>query len=168
MKAGFALDMKSTGFGLIQLGYHATATFADPLTDNLYLVLDDVSEPTDTDLPVPPEPPAPDGITIYQFNAGDVGMTYRWKSKLYVLAAPVAFLRVQVRASSYANLLFRAYKQTLVAGVWADELIREVVVASETPFNLPMGRDYTRFWWEVVGTDAVQTVQVAEDIGELT
>lgn len=168
MKAGFALDMKSTGFGLAPLGYHATATFADPLTDSLYLVLDDVSEPTDDLLPTPPEPPTPDGVTVYQFNAGDEAMTFRWKSKLFVLAAPLAFLRVQVKAESFVNTVFRAHKQVLVNGVWTDVLLRAVVVVSEEPFNLPMAEDYSRFWWEVVSTDAIQGVQVAEDVMELS
>lgn len=167
MSGGFALDMKSTGFGLVQLGYHASAVFADPLTDNLYLVLDDVNEPTDEDLPIPPTPPSPDGVTIYKFNAGDVGMTYRWKSKLYVLPKPVAFQRVQVKAATYSNLIFRAYAQQRAGSGWADVLLREVVVTDELPFNLPMREDYPRYWWEVIGTDVVQSVQVGEDIEEM-
>lgn len=168
MKAGFALDMKSSGFGLVPLAHHATAVYADPLTDNLYLVLDAVDEPDDGLLPVPPNPPAPDGVTIYQFNGDpDVLMTYRWRSKLYVLPAPVGFVRVQVKALSYTNTVFRAYKQVLTAGVWVDTLLRELAVTSEGPFNLPIASGYSRFWWEVLGTDAVQSVQVGEDIQEM-
>lgn len=167
MKAGYALDMKSTGFGLVPLSYHASATFADPRTDVLYLVLDEVDEPTDDELPIEPTPPTPDGVTIYAFNAGVTNMTYRWKSKLYVLPKPVAFMLVQVKALAFANTIFRAYKQSLVGTDWVDELLREVVVTSELPFKLPMLEDYTRFWWEVMGTDTVQSVQVGEDIEEL-
>jgi hypothetical protein len=168
MKAGFALDMKGTGFGLIPLGYHASAVFADPKVDKLYLVLDDVSEPSDDGLPVPPDPPIPDGISIYEFNGGDAPMTYRWKSKLFVLAAPLAFLRVQVKAASFSNTVFRAYRQVQVGTAWVDTLLREVVVTSEAPFNLPMTEDYSRFWWEIISTDDIQGVQVAEDVSELT
>jgi hypothetical protein len=48
----YALDMKQTGFGLIELGYHAIAVHANPLTDRLYLVLDALDEPFDAYLPV--------------------------------------------------------------------------------------------------------------------
>ena len=169
MKSGFALDMKSSGFGLVPLAHHATAVYADPMTDNLYLVLDAVDEPDDGLLPVPPAPPEPDGLTVYQFNGDpDVLMTYRWKSKLYVLPAPASFLVVQVKGGGFANTVFRAYKQVQTAGVWADVMLRELVVTSDEPFRLPMATDYSRFWWEVISTDDIQTVQVAQDIEELT
>lgn len=165
--AGFALDMKASGFGLIPLAYHASAAYADPVTDNLYLLLDDDSEPTDDQLPEPSTAPVPDDVTIYQFNADESAMVYRWKSKLYLLPVPAAFLRVQVRALSYANTVFRAYKQVLSGGNWTDVLLREVIVGSEDPFNLPMSNDYTAFWWEVLSTDTIRSVQVAEGIEEI-
>lgn len=168
MKAGFALDMKSTGFGLVPLGYHATAVHAYPLEDSLYLVLDDVSEPTDALLPVPPDPPAPDGTTIYKFNAGGTLMTYRWKSKLYILPHPAAFERVQVQAKSYANTVFRMYVQKLVGTVWVDVQLYERAVPSAAAFPVPMSNDYQRCWWEVVSTDDIQSVQIADDVMELT
>lgn len=169
MKAGFALDMKPNGFGLVPLAHHATAVHADPLTDNLYLVLDAVDEPDDDLLPTPASPPTPDGVTIYQFNGDpDVPMTYRWKSKLYVLPAPISFLVVQVKGGTLVNTVFRAYKQVQTAGVWSDVLLRELVVTSDEPFRLPMASDYSRFWWEVISTDTIQSVQVAQDVEELT
>jgi hypothetical protein len=39
-RGGYALDMKPTGSGLTTLGFHATAAHADPISDNLFLVLD--------------------------------------------------------------------------------------------------------------------------------
>lgn len=169
MKAGFALDMKGSGFGIVPLAYHATAVHADPLTDNLYLVLDDDSEPDDDLLPTPADPPSPDGLTIYKFNDLEAGkMTYRWRSKLYVLPAPASFLVVQVKGGGFENTVFRAYKQVQTAGVWADVLLRELVVTGDEPFRLPMATDYSRFWWEVLSTDTIQSVQVAQDVEELT
>lgn len=41
VKAGLILDMKSSGFGLIDIPDHATAVCADPITDILYFVPDD-------------------------------------------------------------------------------------------------------------------------------
>jgi hypothetical protein len=169
MKAGFALDMKSTGFGLVPLAHHATAVYAEPLTDNLYLVLDAVDEPDDLLLPVPPTPPVPDGVTVYQFNGDpDVKMTFRWKSKLFILPYPAAFERVQVQANSYDNTVFRVYVQTLYAGEWTDVLLHEQAITDSLPFSVPMTGDYQRCWWEVIGTDDIQSVQVADDVMELT
>ena len=170
MKGGFALDMKANGFGLVPLAYHATAVHADPLTDNLYLVLDENNEPDDDLLPEPPAAPLATGnVTIYKFNDTDAGkMVYRWRSKLYVLPAPISFLTVQVKGAGSANTVFRAYKQVQTAGVWADVLLRELVVTSDEPFRLPMASAYSRFWWEVLGTDDIQSVQVTQDIEELT
>src|SRR5258708_898333 len=113
----------------------------------------------------------PDGITIYQFN-GDVAskMVYRWKSKLYLLRDPTAFLKAQVKSLTYTNTVIRFYRQgwSQVYQVWQDVPLREVVVESEDLITLPMNQDYTRFWWEVLSTDTIETVQIVEDAGELT
>lgn len=166
-KAGYALDMKNTGFGVIPLAYHATAVYADPVTDNLYLVLDDDSEPTDAMLPLPTSAPTPDGITIYQFNSNVGSMVYRWTSKLYLLPKPTSFMWAKVEADTYLNTVLRFYSQVLVAGEWMDILIRELVVASNEVFRFPVGEDYLRTWWEVLSTDRIQTVQISEDVSEL-
>lgn len=167
MKGGFALDMKASGFGLVPLAYHATAVYANPVTDDLYLVLDESTEPTDTELPLASTAPEPDGVTIYQFNADEASnMVYRWRSKLYLLPHRAAFLTVRVQARTFLNTVFRAYKQVLVAGVWTDVLLREVVVADDEWFKLPTNDDYPRFWWEVLSTDEIQGVWVVEDIAE--
>jgi hypothetical protein len=168
MKGGYALDMKSTGFGLVELGYHATAAYAEPLTDDLYLVLDDVNQPTADGLPVPSDPPVPTGVTIFKFNAAADAMPYRWRSKLYVLPKPGAFLWVQIKAAALSNTIFRLYRQNMSAGSWSDTLVREVVPNANEPFNLPMAADYDRCWWEIIGTDYIQSVQIAEDVEELT
>lgn len=160
-RGGFALDMKADGFGLIELGYFATAAFADPLTDQLYLVLTENDEPTDAYLPLPSTAPANvNGLTIFEFNSpqGDGHMVYRWKGKLYLLAHPTAFVFCQVRADDYDNLVLRLYAD----GV----LFSEDVITGETPFTLSLDDDYTTFEIELIGTSRVRTVQVAEDISE--
>lgn len=157
----FALDMKADGFGLIELSYFATAAFADPLTDQLYLVLTEDDEPTNVYLPLPSTAPSPvNGLRIYEFNSpdGDGHMVYSWLGKLNLLAHPASFNFAQVRADDYTNLLVRFYAD----GV----LLMEDVITSEAPFTMPMRDDYTTFEIEVVGTSRVRTVQVAEDIGE--
>lgn len=170
MKGGYALDMKASGFGLVPLAYHATAVFSDPVTDNLYLVLDVDNEPTNVLLPVASTAPTPDDKTIYQFNAGISNMVYVWKSKLYLLPRPKSFIFVKVRAKSYNNTVFEFYKQvySTVYQTWQDVLVRAVIVDNEEVFKLPIGTDYARCWWQVHSTDEIQHVQVVESIDEVT
>lgn len=158
--AGYAMDMKSDGFGIVPLAYRATAAFADPLTDELQLVLDEDDEPTATYLPLPSTAPVPDGLTIYTFDAedGDGQMVYLWRGKLNLLPNPAAFSYCQVRAADYENLVLRLYGD----GV----LFFERVITGQEPFTLPLGDTYTSFEIELVGTSRVRAVQVAEDIGE--
>lgn len=160
MKAGFALDMKANGFGLIPLSYHASAPFADPLTDNLYLVIDEDDEPSAPYLPLPSTAPIVDGLTIYTFNAqdGDGRMTYRWRGKMNLLQHPAAFSYCQVRAEDYQNILLRLYAD--------GEIIFEEVVTNQEPFTLPLNADYSTVEIELLGTSRVYTVQIAEDISE--
>ena len=99
------------------------------------------------------------GTTIYEFD-GDaaVPMTYRWRSKLW-LAPPTAFSIAQVRAESYTNLLVRFYAN----GVQ----FYERAVTEETEFVLPLTDSRTQFEIELLGTDPVRVVQMAEDVLEL-
>lgn len=159
-KAGYALDLKPDGFGAISLAYHATAAFADPLTDELQLVLDENDEPTAPYLPLPSTAPTPDGLTIYTFDAveGDGHMVYRWRGKLNLLPHPTAYTYCQLRALDYANLVLRMYGD----GV----LFFERRITSQEPFTLPLSAPYSSFELELVGTSTVRTLQVAEDIGE--
>jgi len=171
---GFALDMKQSGFGLVPLAYHAIASHADPVTDNLYLVLDSDDEPTDNLLPLPSTAPGGStlaGTTIVQFDGQEgAKMVYRWRSKLYLLPHPTSFFMAQVKAYAYTNTVIRFYKQTYseVYGTWQDILVRELVVTSEEEFPLTVGSDYSRFWWEVLSTDRIQSVQIVQDVNELT
>ena len=43
----YALDMKANGFGVVEMPFHASAVHVDPVTDTMYLVLDDINEPDD-------------------------------------------------------------------------------------------------------------------------
>src|SRR5574341_2134441 len=69
-RAGYALDMTPDGFGLISLAFFATAMYADPLTDKLYLVLTEDNEPADVYLPLPST--APDLVVEGDANFGGV------------------------------------------------------------------------------------------------
>ena len=162
MKAGFALDMKPNGFGLIPLSYHAKGVYVDPLTDNLYLALDAVDEPDDVYLPEPSTAPTPNGSTIYQFDSidGDGRLVYRWRGKLNLLPRPAAFQYARVRAEDYDNLVLRLYGD----GV----LIFDRVVTSGTEFTLPTLDEYNSAEIELIGTSRVRTVVIGESVEELT
>lgn len=157
----YALDMKATGFGVVQMAFHACAAHVDPIEDKMYLVLDSDDEPDDESLPVRADPPHyVDGRTIYEFEGNQaVLMTYRWRSKLWLFDRPATMLMCQVKAEDYDNLLLRLYGD----GTQIDE----IVVESEEEFTLTTVDEYTRFEIEILGTSRVRTVQVAEDVAEL-
>ncbi len=163
-KGCYAIDMKATGFGVVKMAFHASAAYVDPIEDKMYLVLDEVDEPTDTYLPVPANPPTyANGTTVYEFEglAGEK-MVYRWRSKLWLLERPTMMNVAQIRAESYDNLLVRFYAD--------GDQIHEELVLDETEFVLPpagAGDSYTEFEIELLGTDTVRMVQAAEDVTEL-
>lgn len=158
----YAIDMKPTGFGVIPLGFHANAGYVDPIGDTMYLALDADVEPDDPSLPIPPTTPAYiDGTHIYEFEGSDTDlMTYRWKGKLWMLERPSVMLMAQVKAEDYSNLLLRVYGD----GVQIDE----VVITGEAEFTLVTVDEYTTLQIELIGTSTVRTVQVVEDVQELT
>ena len=99
--------------------------------------------------------------TIFEFDA-DPGspLARTWRGKLNLLERPAAFARCQVKANDYSSILLRLYGD--------GALIVEVSVLSKEPFALPMSDEYESFEIEVYGTSSVQTIQVAEDVLELT
>lgn len=158
-KGCYAIDTRPNGFGVVEMAFHFTAAWVDPKTDRLYMVLDEDAEPDDESLPEhPPTPLYLAGTTVYEFEGGAGFMNYRWRSKLW-LAPPMAFSIAQVRAESYDNLLVRFYAN-------GAELY-ERVVTEETEFVLPMADSATQFEIEILGTDSVRVVQMAEDVQEL-
>ena len=158
-RGGYAIDMKPTGFGIVQLPFHASAAYADPVEGTLYLTLDQNDEPSDASLPVPAAPPTgADGTTVFKFEGAASLMTYRWRSKLWLLERPATFGYCRVIADDYTNLLVRFY------GDGAE--FHEAVVTSEEPFVLPRPASYRQFEVEILGTSTVMSVQVVEDVTE--
>jgi hypothetical protein len=160
-EGSWALDMKSDGFGLVEVAFHATAMHADPLTDTLYLVLDSDDEPEDDLLPLPSTAPTPNGQVIYAFDspAGSGHMVYRHRGRLNLLPRPAAFTYCRVKAEEFTNVVLRLYGDGVV--------LLEMAVANDDAFTLPMSNAYNRFELEVIGTSRVYSVEVAEDVGEL-
>lgn len=160
MKGGFAIDVKPDGFGLIELAYHATAVHSDPLTDNLYLVLDQNDEPGATYLPET-NTPTPDGQTIYQFDGDpDHRMNYRWRGRLNLVERPVAMQWQRVLAADFDSLLARGYQD--------GALQFERYVTSNREFRSRRSTlAEVSYEQELVGTSRVRLMLSAEDIDEL-
>jgi hypothetical protein len=162
-KRGYALDMKGTGFGLIELGHHAIAVHVNPITDNLYTVLDEVDEPSNAYLPISSTVPGFGSgpvETIYHFDSedGDGDLVYSYR-KFYLLPYPVAFQFCQIKAEDYDNLLLNLYKD--------GALFFSRTITSQDPFRLPLSDTYVEFEYEIVGTSTVRSMQFVEDIREL-
>lgn len=159
-KGGYALDAKAGGFGLITLPYHATAAHSDPITDNLYLVLDENNEPTDELLPVASTAVVPDGLTIYQFDGDDASlMVFRWKGKLNLLPAPGAFQFARVRAYDYTNLVIRVYADG--AEIDAYRVVNNKLT------RIPALEDHDDYEIELIGTSTTRTGLLTTDAEEI-
>jgi hypothetical protein len=159
----YALDMSPTGFGLVPLSFHATAAFTDPQTDKLYLVLDDVNEPSSPNLPLGSTAPvSPNGVTIYEFDSadGDGNLVYKYTGRLNMLERPACFTYARMRADDFTNVVLK---------FTADgNVIYNKAQDDETEFVIPMTDEYSSFSWTIIGTSSIRSVQAAEDISELT
>jgi len=161
-KGGYALEPGPNGFGLISLGLHASAVYTDPITDRLYLVLDEYEEPTDELLPEPTgfTPIEPDGTAIYQWNGADTPMPYRWRGKLWLLPLEMAFQMAKVKAADFDGIVLHLYRDE------GTELLARRIT-SKLEFTLPMGKSYEALEVELVGTSRVRTVQLVEQVEEV-
>lgn len=159
----YAVDLRSNGFGVVEMPFHASAAYVDPIADAMHLVLDDYFEPDDPLLPHRAVSPGSiNAKTIYEFEGDASGyMNYSWKSKLWLEPYPAWHPIAQVRAQTYDNTLFRIYGD----GVLLDE----IVVDGEVEFTTtPPDAAYRRFQIEILGTDNVELLQVADDVTELS
>lgn len=159
----YAVDLRpGNGFGIVQMAFHASAAYVDPIEDIMYLVLDYDNEPEDDMLPIQPVlPSSVDGKTIYEFE-GDPSsyMTYQWRTKLWLEPYPCWHSIAQLRAETYDNTVVRFFGD----GVLLDE----IVVDGEVEFTTtPPDRAYSRFEIEITGTDNVEILQTADDVMEL-
>jgi hypothetical protein len=163
----YAVDLRSAGFGIVQMAFHASAAYVDPIEDKMYLVLDYVNEPDDEALPEPASPPPyVDGRTIYEFEGSpDTYMNYRWRSKLYLMEYPGFYPIAQVRRASDAD----GTQGNLVARFYGDGvLLDEIVIDGDVEFTLtPPDAAYSKFFMELTGTDPINVLQAADDVTEL-
>ncbi len=160
----YAVDLRSNGFGIVQMAFHASAAFVDPIEDKMYLVLDDDQEPDDALLPIAPTTPHYiDGLTIYEFEGSPTDlMVYRWRTKMWLEPYPAFHSIAQVRRDRYAvgNLIARFYGD----GVLLDEIL----IDGDVEFTLtPPDEAYNEFEMELLGTDTVRVLEAADDVTEL-
>lgn len=147
-KGGFILDFRPEGFGLIDIPDHATAVYADPITDILYFTADDTYAT-----------PAKTALTLLAWDSSGTRRPYTWRSKLYLNAYPASFQAAQVRARDYASLTLRIYGD--------GALIHQQAITSKQEFVIPpLPQDTTEI--ELVGTSQVYLVEIAEDMTELS
>lgn len=162
----YAVDLRSDGFGVVEMALHASAAYVDPIEDKMFLVLDYDNEPDDDLLPIPPLLPAyVDARTIYEFEGNTTEfMAFRWRSKLWLEPQPAWYEMAQVRRGPDAvgNLVIKFYGD--------DTLLETIVITNDDEFTLsepPNGEPYNTFYYEVIGTDTVRTLQAADDVMEL-
>lgn len=159
-RTGYMLDLKQDGAGVIELAYHASCAYSDPLTDALYLVLNECNEPGAAYLPQPSTQPDPDGQTIYQFDGDeDALMTYLWRGKLNLLPEPATPQMARLQAEDFDNVLLLGY------GDGSQHF--EHVGSSDDEFTLPTLDLFDTYELEVIGTSTVRRIQAAETIEEI-
>jgi hypothetical protein len=157
---GRALDMKPAGFGLIELGMHASAVANDLRDDALAIVLTEYEEPDGSLLPPDSAAGLPaDGHTLYEWDAGATLMRQSWRGKLWFNRHPKTWPWVRVRAESYADLEIQFYAD--------GALLHQQLVTSDEAFRLPERAAANRIDYIVIGTDRVYSVEVADDVMEL-
>lgn len=159
--AGCAIDTNQNGFGKISLAFHATAVHVNPVTDSMYMVLDQVNEPSDGLLPIASSAVTPSGTTIYEFDADPANaMVYLWRGKLNLMPYETCFHFCKVEAGDYVNLVGRIY----VDGV----LLYTKLITGNTEFRIPESTATTSIELELVGTSSGRIFQIVQDVMELT
>ncbi len=158
----YAVDLRAQGFGIVEMAFHASAAYVDPIFDKMYLVLDYDNEPDNPLLPIPPTIPTyVDSRTVFKFEGSPTDlMTYSWETKLWLETPPSFHSIAQVRAKTYDNLVAQFYGD----GVLLDE----IVISGQVEFTLtPPDAAYETFSMVLIGTDDVRVLQAADDVMEL-
>jgi hypothetical protein len=139
VQGGFIYDPKLEHIVFIDL--YAVAAFSDPLTDKLYLAIDDGSY-----------------SQIVQWDADVDPLTVTWKSGTITENYPLNFSAAQVYAASYP-VTFKLY---------ADGALKHTeTVANASPFRLPSGYMGLEHEVELSGTKEIKSVYLARNMKEL-
>ena len=120
------------------INLYATAVHVDPLSDSLFLQI---------------------GNDVVKWEDASTNLTYTWKSKVFEAPSLATMQAGQIIAESYANLTMKLYVD--------GSLKHTKIVENNKPFRMPGGYQGRDFEVEVVGTDVVNKIAVAETISEL-
>lgn len=143
MAGMFIFDPRTPEVGLSTATDVAVGVFLDILTDTLYYT---------------------DGSSIYEWQGGGTDLkTYTWRSRKIRFARPMNIGAVLVEAESFADLTFKLYAD--ISGTMT--LKHTQAVASGEPFRTPGGYLSNIYQIEVVGTDVINGISIAETIFDL-
>jgi hypothetical protein len=161
LKAGMILDMNPDGFGLASVDVHVTAAVTNTAGDTLYFVPDfgfwQIAGVTYN---------GSDTTATNQLCQWEGESTYRpgyWSSKLYLDAYETAYGVERVRADNYMGLQTQLFVEGAAAPVRTPVDDNEFTIE---PWN---GNDHQFILtWGATANPAVQTIEYAERVEELT
>lgn len=137
VQAGFQFDPGDPNQPFSMLEAYALAGYTDPVRDALYL---NVSG------------------TVRKWDSGGTPYTYTWRSRIHEAPAEVNF--------AWGQVVGEAYPVTIK--LYADGVLKyTLAVASTNPFRLPSGFVATDWEIELIGTNKVTAVYLAQGIDEL-
>jgi hypothetical protein len=163
-KVGLMIEAVEGGQGKVSLAFHATAVYADPLTDRLFLVLDENDPPV---ISGSNNQVVPDGATIWAFDSYEggspIGLTpflpTSWLTKLYQFPLPIELQYAQLKSLAYGN-------QTLIFYAGGVSYYSKEVT-SMREFRLPHVEVARTYQVQIVGDgsseDVATQLEVAED-----
>jgi hypothetical protein len=132
---GFVFNARTGDLSTIDT--FATATYTDPGTGDLYLVVNG---------------------DIVKFDGSATEMEADWESKTFILGRATNFSRAQVRAESYP-VTFEVYAD--------GRLVSSRLVTSKTPFTLPGKFLSDEWRYRILSKNSVRTVAIANSVSEL-
>lgn len=136
-QGGFIIDPSLGEDGFVFISLHATAAYQDPLSDSLYLVVDD---------------------DIVEWDKG-TKLTYEWLTKEMTGGRARNFSVGRVLAEEYSDITVELYAD----GV----LKHTEVVTSEEVFRMPGGYKARTHQLKISGTSKIYSVDIASTLPEL-
>ena len=101
---------------------------------------------------------------IYEWEGAATNMTYTWRSSKIRLPKVVNLGAAMIEAESYTDTQFKLY--AVIDG--NDTLIATRTVINSDPFRLPGGYQANVYYIDVIGTNRISRVSVAQNVFDLT
>lgn len=150
-KSGYMLDADPSGFGLVEVDFHAIAAAINTTDDSLFMVMNQGQIAGGV---------TPANNELVQWDAAVTKRPYTWKSKLYRQGHAPVFQMARIRAGSYTDTVLKLIGDN------------GVQFASLTPYSveeflIPAQRVQS-IVVELSGTDSVEDLEMVESIAELS